>query len=317
METLGGLMLAASLLSACGGTGGTATTGKDAQALFLGTRAGASEAANGLAFATPGATLTDALGQTIEVKAIGFDYDYEAGGGVIRFLTANLVGAGGGRFSLEEATFTFEGQTYTLSDSQWVGEGTDRLSIGGWDKNFVGLFNLFGSLDERYVDVSGVWGLQSDPAAIAARGHASVAYAGFFEGYVVANRADGSLDEDGRAIGGAVALDVDFDSGTVGGSLTSGDFYHYDAGGDAVAVETTMTFAGASIDGNGFATGTTVTCSTGTCSGDALLAGSFYGPVGQEVAGILEIDLVHADPSAPDGAVSTFGGAYFYGEEQP
>ena len=304
------LLLALSMLAACGGGGsspGGGLVSGSAHALYFSSQAGETLAITGAPFADPTGQLTDLEGRTFEVPMTFYRLDKTTGETTVGTTMADVfIPSGAFAANGVGMSVTVFGQTFTL-DNNWMDEvDADTIMFGGLYNRggHAAWANLFGNdagpgYDEGF-EVTGIVGLETDPATVGAMG-GTASYSGYVEYWGNSYRSDGSLDVYGETQDGGIDLDVDFDAGRVTGQVVLTGAYHRDGGGDPVAIETVFGID-TGIEGNGFATGMTVACSTGACTGSADIGGTFYGPDATEAFGITQSSVTYADPSVPGGA---------------
>ncbi len=287
MITLSKRLLSVSVvagLAACSSGGG----GDDApqrSAFNFGTT-DANASANGLDFADAASTLTDVDGQTVTVRMVRHVTDAETGEAVLQVTNETISIE-----NLDDETLiaTIGGETISFVDGAGVradGSGIFVSEFGTGE--FSEVNSLFGYPDEgEQTEGLFVVGLETNPEVVQALA-GQVIYTGFIEGYGTETTNDGEPFVSEAFFDGSIEIAADFATQQISGSssiaLSAGTEFEFDV-------------ADAAITGNGFGADLTlVSCSDGlTCTSNSDIGGVFFGPNGEELAGIAGLDLSTID----------------------
>lgn len=291
-------------LAACGG--GSTTVGDGFTSPFLGSTGTTS--ANGLAFADKILTISDADGQTVNVK-VGY-MQHDTGAYSIVFAEESLTPDDNVELTLGNGTITWNGSGYTLDGSgDWL---IDSYSAG----TYGDVINFYDYSGPEY-DGMLVYGFETSPDAIANLTDTLI-YQGYFEGWGMATDGEGNITEVGSYLGGNMTMTAIMSAGTVSGDIAAETYPDFLAGleGDFVTVD--MSFAG-DIDGNGFQTSLSIDgCDAGfTCTGSGDISGVFFGPNAEETGGLGFVDLTVTEDGVPENIHNLETPAGFYATEPP
>ncbi len=304
--SFGVMALSALALSACGGGGTTANS-------FV-LSAGAE--GSGLAFAGSGGSdllLDLGDGEVIKVRLIRYE-------NIQGELTARLISSDETLTLTENAsgdlvgTFTFAGETIELDFLNDIGSASGEISTGRFVEFFAAEegehVGAFGVYTYEYLESSPVdGGLNTegnfvigfrtpDSALDSFTGTAS--YEGDFSGFghvLLKGSTPEGFNED--SVSGNIVFDVAFGNApTISGSLTGrGGF---DFTGDIAEVP---------INNGAFESTVALDCGANICSGSPEIGGAFYGPDGEEIAGLITIEVDASGPSANGDDGLTFTSA--------
>lgn len=249
---------------------------------------------NGLPYGGAGWTFEDA--EEADIIAVGADYESATGTqtqlGQLRFASGFFAADPTERDAVatlfgEEVIIT--GGEGTLANGQTVRITFDP-QMAGEHAGFVHVLS-YAALDsvQPADPVNGeaayVFGFLTDPDIINERIAGSVTYSGDLSGIgAVSINGVQYGSPAGTELDGAIAINADFKANRVAGNVSA----NYDAGARTVAVDLSMDstlFAGNTFAG-------TFDCS-GSCTSDTDMDAAFYGPNGQEVAGVLAVDTTH------------------------
>ncbi len=282
-------------LTACGGGGGggggNADPTPEPPGLFFGTTDPAASG-NGADFASGNGNASDLDGQTYNVRIVRTTGD-TASGQISQEINEGVMV----RIDAANYGLNANGETLTFVNG-FANNGTIQgFARPNLPSNHAAVYRLLSGAalsgqgtksDIAYF----VIGAETNPETIETL-PGSVSYEGSFE--AVGVRAD-DLPR-GIPATGNIELTADFGSNTVAGNvfLTAEDV-DYDLSLDPTA-----------ITGNGFAGDLTIAdCSGVTCTSDSQIAGVFFGPNAEEIAGITQLDLSSTDA---EGNTSFFTGS--------
>lgn len=279
----------ACLLAACGGGGATEEGGG-----IIEFPPPATPQENGLPYGADGWTFADAEDTVIVAAGAA----YESDGGTQTQLGELSFGMGffADDPTERDAVVTLFGEEVIITD----GEGSlangqnvritfDPLLAG----NHAGIAQVFSyaalesvaPLDPVNGEAAYVFGFLTDPALINGRIAGSVRYSGDLTGIgAVSINGAPTGDPTGTELDGAITINADFAANRVAGNIAA----IYDAGTRNVGVNLSMDST--LFSGNTFAG--TFDCS-GRCASNTDMDAAFYGPNGQEVAGVLSVDTSH------------------------
>ncbi|SMX24470.1 transferrin-binding protein-like solute binding protein [Boseongicola aestuarii] len=250
--------------------------------------------ANGLEFASEAQSLEDIEGQVFSVTVARFVRDRETDESVIIVSneTVNLASGFTVR-AADDITLTLDGEELTFVNGRatmasgqtiwaYLNYALDHSATGAFYsyQKYVPLFEG-GAIDtEGYFAI----GFQTDPDELV-EFTGDLKYRGEYHGFGQLIDADGGLLIEELKTNGLISITVDFDHSSVSGVLNG----VFDPEGDAQTYN--MFFVDAPINGNSFAAAPDMDCQPGaTCTSATSLGGSFYGPGGVEISGVIGFD---------------------------
>ena len=292
---------------ACMGGGGEQEGRQQSQLVIL-PAPEASMQANGLAYADAGQTLTDAEGT--EIAAIAANISDGAGATretINVTLSDGFIAAApnqrGAVAAFLDETLVFEDGMAELANGQTVRLFFDDEGAG----TFVGIAQLatYAALENpapaNALDAEShiVFGFLADPRGMDGRISGRVVYRGDVSGNGFVRVNEVEIDAPlGTALDGSLALTVDLADDWISGAFAG----QYVIGATEVDVQLDM--APTAFTGNTFAGA--LGCGDG-CTSQAQLDAGFYGPVGEEIGGVLTVettDVIGGDTYQFTGAGS-------------
>ena len=264
---------------------------------------------NGLEFASEAQSLADIEDQSISVTVARFvrDRDADESAIIVSDETVNLASGFTAR-AADDMTLTLDGEDLTFVNGRatmangqtvwaYLNYALDHSATGGfysYDK-YVPLFEGAAIDTEGYFAI----GFQTDPDDLVELS-GELEYRGEYHGFGQLINADGGLLVEELKTNGLISITVNFERSDASGVLNG----VFDPAGDAQMYN--MFFLDAPINGNSFAAAPDVDCRPGaTCTSATSLGGSFFGPEGVEISGVIGFD----ETTEIDDTLTRFVGA--------
>lgn len=251
---------------------------------------------------------------TMEVRMVSVLFDDETG--APSFVVSDLASEGGLGRSDFAGSITLDGKEIALIASPMGNGAAASVSEDGFRYlvsprqygTFVKSYNLSSSREGSGSFAPGTQtgqflvGLETMPDGLVAPEAAFVTYNGSIFG--TAQRYEPNGDPASvqiAGVNGTVSLDVDFVTGEVGGSLLPTIFL----GSTPINLELDITPT--TLVGNGFSTTATAGTFCMGCSSNTRIGGALYGPSGEELAGIIALDVTVDNGGSGFRTVGTAG----------
>ena len=264
---------------------------------------------NGLEFASEAQSLVDIEGQVFSVTVARFVRDREADESVIVVSDESVnLSSGFTARAADDMTLTLDGEELTFVNGRatmangqtiwaFLNYALDHSATGG----FYSYDKYVPAFDGAAIDTEGYFaiGFQTDPDDLV-EFTGDLKYRGEFHGFGQLLDADGALLIEELKTNGRITITVDFDSASASGVLNG----VFDPLGAAQTYN--MFFPDAPINGNSFVAAPDMDCQPGaTCTSATSLGGSFFGPEGVEISGVIGFD----ETSEIDDTSTRFVGA--------
>ncbi|NNJ68547.1 MAG: hypothetical protein HKP54_10980 [Boseongicola sp.] len=253
---------------------------------------------NGLEFASASQNLADIEGRTFSVTVARFVRDTDSGEGSIQVSEETVTLASGFTtgdtidltLSLDGEELTFVNGRASMESGQsvwgYLNFTLDRPTIYSATGGFYSYEKYLDPSESDVFETEGYFavGFQTDPSEILEMS-GPIEYRGEYHGFGQLLDTEGGLLNDELQTNGLISITVDFDSSSASGVLNG----LFDPDGSADAY--TMFFVDAALDGNSFAAAPDMVCAPGaTCTSATNLGGSFFGPAGDEISGVIGFD---------------------------
>lgn len=272
------------------------------QALHIGTQSN-TESATGVTFA---ADLTDIPNVNLKgdwmVRMVQFETDYTTGESKI-IVTNETVNVPSELWTLEGG-ITFRGEALNMVSPDPTTYARDMLSdgqiasiyltdFGDWVYS-IGLFSYSANSSYGFDrDAQFIIGWETKPEDMPGTA-GSTTYQGLIYGGANILDSLGQVTEQGVVISGNATFDVGFMNQEIAGSINY-DVLSFATGSAAIIDSAEITLDTADITGNGFSTTASTVVGCLTCTSASEVGGAFYGPSGENLAGLIALDVT--DPT--------------------
>lgn len=249
---------------------------------------------NGLEFASEEQSLSDIEGQSFSVTVARFVRERDTNESVVVVSDEAVNLASGFTAGVaEDMTLTLDGEELTfvnghatMASGQSVWAYLNYNLVHSATGGFYSYDKYVPSFEGAAIDTEGYFaiGFQTDPDDLVELA-GELKYRGEYHGFGQLIDADGGLLKEELETVGRISITVNFESSNASGVLNG----VFDPVGDANTYN--MFFLDAPINGTSFAAAPDMDCQPGaTCTSATSLGGSFFGPDGAEISGVIGFD---------------------------